>query len=78
VAGETATSLVLQSSTTSGGSYTTFATFTSDMTKRQAEIIQVATGVVLNEFIKLIVTMSGATQNWAARVAFGRFFAGQA
>lgn len=78
VAGETLTSGTVQSSTTSGGAYTAFATFTLDMTKRAAQVITVPVGTTINEWIKVVFTMSGATMTWAARVAFGRFFAGQA
>lgn len=77
VAGETATSIVVQTATSSGGAYTTKATHTLDMTRRAAEIIQVPVGTTLDRFIKVIITMSASTMTWAARLSFGRWFTGQ-
>lgn len=76
VAGETAT-IVFQSATSAGGSYTTFATSTLNMTRRAADIVTVNPGTTINRYIKAVVTMSAGTMTWAARLAFGRWFAGQ-
>jgi hypothetical protein len=76
VAGETAT-IVVQSATSSGGSYATCATFTLDLTARGAQVITVAAGTTISRYLKVVVTMSGSTQTWAARVAFARFYSGQ-
>ncbi len=77
VAGETAT-IVIQSATSSGGAYTTFCTFTKDMTTRGAELITVPVGTTINRYLKVVITMSAGTMTWAARIAFGRFWPNQA
>lgn len=76
LAGETAT-IVVQTATSAGGAYTTVATHTLDMTKRAAEIIAVPVGTTIDRYIKVVVTMSAGTMTCAARLAFGRWYAGQ-
>lgn len=76
VAGEFGT-IIVQTSPTSGGAYTTVATHTLDLTTRGAEVITVPNGTTIDEWIKVVVPPSGATQTWKARLAFGRWFPGQ-
>jgi hypothetical protein len=78
VNGETATSAVAQTATTSGGSYTTRATHTLDFTKKATEIITIPIGTAIDEFVKLVITMSGSTMTWKARWWWGHWFPGQA
>lgn len=73
VAGETAT-ITVASATTSGGSYTTIGTFTSDGTVRKAEYLAVAAGVTINRWLKVTATLSGSTQNFGFSVIGNRIF----
>ncbi len=70
-AGETLTGTIA-SATSQGGSYTPFATFTSDGTVRKAERIQIARGTTINRWWKATATMSGSTMTIALRIAGGR------
>ncbi len=72
--GETALSIVVQHAASSGGPFSTLLAHTLDMTQRGAEIIIVAAGVPVNRYLRAVITMSGSTQPWAARLAFGRWF----
>ncbi len=76
VAGEFGT-VVVQTSPTQGGAYTTIATHTLNLTARGAEVITVPNGTTIDRWIKVIVPPSAATQTWKARLAFGRWFPGQ-
>jgi hypothetical protein len=50
-----------QSSTSSGGVYSAFATFTSTLQQPGAERVEVAPGVTVNRFMKAIATTGGST-----------------
>lgn len=73
-AGDTITSGIIQSATSSGGSYTTFCTFTSDGTVQQGERVEVATGTVINRWWKVTMTISASTQTIHLRVAGARLW----
>lgn len=75
VQGETLTG-VMASSTTSGGAYTTFSTFTLDGTTRNSEIQTVSptAGTTINRWIKYTATMSGSTMNIGMAVGFSRYW----
>ena len=70
VAGDTYT-FTIATATTSGGSYTTVATFTSLGTVAQAEWQTVAQNVTLNRYVKLLATpVSGSTNTIGFACAF--------
>lgn len=73
IAGETLTA-ILQTATTSGGSYTTKITWTLDGTKRRAERVEIPIGTTIDQFVKVTFTMSGSTMTMGANVIFGRYF----
>jgi hypothetical protein len=76
VNGETAT-IIGQSATSSGGSYTTFATHDLNLTRRGAEIKTVNPGTTINRWIKYTITKSAELQLYALRIGFGRWWPGQ-
>jgi hypothetical protein len=71
VNGETAT-IIIQSATTSGGSFSTFATFTANGQVRLAERLIIAAGVTINRWIRVTNTMSGSANIIGFNVAFAR------
>jgi hypothetical protein len=73
-AGDTISSLVYQSSTTSGGSYATFATSALTGSSRTAERIEVAIGVTVNRWIKAVCTMSGSASAIGINMSYARFW----
>lgn len=73
-AGDTITTLVFQSATTSGGSYSTFATSALTGAVQTAERIEVAIGTAVNRWIKIVLTMSGSASNIGINCSLARFF----
>jgi hypothetical protein len=77
VNGDTYT-LTLASSTSSGGSYTTFATISNVGANYGAYRVEVPIGTLINEWIKCTATLSsgsGTVQTVNFAVVFGRYFA---
>lgn len=72
-AGETVTVLV-QTATTQGGSYTTVATFVLDGTVQDAERIEIVSSTVLSQWARISVTKSAALQTIGLNVAYGPFW----
>lgn len=76
VAGDTY-NVTVGTSTTSGGAYTTIATFSGVGAVRQALRVEVAIGTLLNEFWKVTYTLAtgpGTVQTWSGIVIAGRYF----
>ena len=76
VAGDTY-NVVFASATTSGGAYTTFATFSAVGATHLAQRIEVAIGTTVNEWLKVTYTLAsgaGTSQTFGAVAMFGRYF----
>lgn len=74
VAGDTYT-IIVASATTSGGAYTTLATFAANGTIATGERQEIAIGVLINEFIKVTATASGSTSTPPSfNVSFGAYY----
>lgn len=76
VAGDTY-NVTFGSSATSGGAYTTFATFSGVGAVRAAYVAVVAIGTLINEWLKITYTLAsgaGTVQTFSAISAFGRWF----
>lgn len=72
LAGDALTSLVYQSSTTSGGAYVVFATSALDGTKYTAERLEVAVGVTINRWVQIVLTMAASNSPIGLNCSFGR------
>jgi hypothetical protein len=66
--------VTVQSATSSGGSYSAFATFTSTMQQPGSERIETAMGVTINRYLKAVATTGGSTNKPSFVVACTVFY----